>query len=176
MSSDGRYIVNKREFAHITGESERTLTRLIKEGMPVYNAGKRGTPLEIDTQKALAWMYEYKARQNGWVKSDSDLERIEARDAKNHVYIEQHRKLKLENDETERVTVRLDEVRQLFCSAIVDLASQLDCAAGKLAQGDAILRQRLLKEHRRIRDSYADQLETYTALAEGGDSNEAAAG
>ncbi len=176
MQSNEGYIVNKRQFSEITGESERTLTRLIKEGMPVFTAGKKGVALEIDTKRALAWMYEYKARQNGWVKATDDLDRIEARDAKNHVYIEQHRKLKLENDETERVFVRVDEVRQLFSSIIVDLAAQLDGAAGKMAKGDSVLRQRLLNEHRRIRENFAAGLESYIDPENSGETNEASTG
>jgi hypothetical protein len=38
------------------------------------------------------------------------------------------------------------------------LASTLDGAAGRIAGGDSGLRQRLLDEHRRIRNSYADRL------------------
>ncbi len=176
MGSSERYVVNKKEFSRITGESERTLTRLIKEGMPVYTAGKKGVALQIDTARALAWMYEYKARVGGWVKSDSDLERIDAQNAKNHVYIEQHRKLKLENDETEKELVRAEEVRQLFSSVIVDLAAQLDGAAGKMAQGDAILRQRLLNEHRKIRETFAGQLSAYFDDEQSGEPDEAATG
>lgn len=49
-------IVNKQRLANILGKSERWLTELQKEGMPVQENGKRGQSNRYDTAVVIAWM------------------------------------------------------------------------------------------------------------------------
>lgn len=54
-------------------------------------------------------------------------------------------------------------MQRTFDAAAAMLARVLDGAAGRMAQGDAVLRQRLLNEHRAIREAYAQALEGWVA-------------
>ncbi len=171
-----RFVCNKAEFARIVGDSVRTITRYINEGMPVSNAGKKGQPLQIDTAQAISWYVDKKASSKGYIKPPTgDEQEQDLNSARNLVYIEQHRKLKLENDKTEDTLIPADQVDLVFNSAITMLAAQLDGLAGRVAGGDAVLRQKLLDEHRRIREAYANALQTLAGGFERGGVDEAAA-
>lgn len=76
----------------------------------------------------------------------------------NAVLAERHRKLKMENDLKQHELVQMDHVKTVLGELSTTLANVLDGAAGRMAGGDAVLRDKLLHEHRRIRDLYADRI------------------
>jgi len=172
----GEYFCNKVEFARFMGLSVRSLDRLIDQGMPVSQKGKKGKELRIDTSTAVTWYVEHKAHSLGFIRPDGgeDME-FDNNSARNLVYVEQHRKLKLENDKTEGELIPCEEVDMLFNNAITMLAGQLDGVAGRASSGDAVLRQKLLDEHRRIRGAYANALAAYAADQQGIEPDDAAA-
>ena len=152
------HIVNMIDFAKIRGCSARTIRNYIKAGMPATGLGKKGAAVSIDTELAIDWLIEHAIDQRVAGLEGGATDIAEARLLKIQ---EEHRKLKLENDESERQLLPADDVRQAFSAALVELGGLLDGAAGKMASGDAVLRQRLLDEHRRIRTAYADRLAAF---------------
>ena len=148
-------IVNRAKLAEILKHSPRDIARFIDQGMPCAGGGKKGVAREIDVGDAHHWIVE-REKKAGAI--DPETGEVDINEAKRIKTIEEHRKLKLENDESERQLLPADDVRQAFSAALVELGGLLDGAAGKMASGDAVLRQRLLDEHRRIRETFADRL------------------
>lgn len=149
--------VNKTKFAEIRGCSQREITRLIDLGLPASGSGIQGEKMIIDTQSAIDWIIEHEISKRVSV-ADPGTGVVDIRAARLIKTIEEHRKLKLGNDEEDGHLLPSDDVRQAFSAALVEVAALLDGAAGKMAGGDAVLRQRLLDEHRRIRAAFADRL------------------
>lgn len=151
-------IVNRKQFGEIMGWSKTTVGNRMDEGMPHKSDGKRGGLVEIDTEQAIQWVIE-KAVAKRSIKRGNKIEDMD--DVKKEIVREQLRKLQLENDENEGRLVPLEDVKFCINEAIVMLASTLDGEAGRIAGGDAVLRQRLLDGHRRIRTNFADKLESF---------------
>lgn len=153
------FYCNKTEFARITGDSVRTISRYITEGMPVAVPGRSGQPLKINTAHAIAWYVDKQAKLQGYVRPQTgDEQNLENGDARNLVYVEQHRKLKLENDEKEGRIHPAEQVDYVITSMIAMQASILDGFAGRWAGGDSILRQKILDDVRRAREEFANGL------------------
>lgn len=108
-------------------------------------------------------------------KNPPGEKRGEASRATIGVVEERHRKYKIENDVREGKLVRLDQVEAMLTEMATTLSNLLDGAAGRMAGGDAVLRNRLLNEHRRIRSTFADRLEAFVDAQEGGAGAPAAA-
>lgn len=49
-------LVNKKELADILGKTERTITTLQKNGLPIKNDGKRGTANVYETEEVIDWL------------------------------------------------------------------------------------------------------------------------
>jgi len=165
-------ILNKKDFADLIGYNVASISNFMRDGMPHETEGRQGGRVRIDTAKAIPWLIEDQIK-----KKVKDVENLKSAPNKTRDKLteEQLRKLQIENDEKESKLVPIDEVSVIFNEAIVTVASLLDGAAGKMAAGDSVLRQRLLDEHRRIREVFANQLQTYTCAKTRGKSDDAPA-
>lgn len=74
---------------------------------------------------------------------------------------EQTRRLRLQNEQAERELVPANEVQHVFSEVATIFSTQLDALAGRLAGGDAVERDRIFNECRRIRLETADALEAF---------------
>ena len=92
------------------------------------------------------------------------------------VAAERRRKLKMENDKAAGELIEFAKVRELVNVLMSTLSNTLDGTAGRIAGGDAVLRKRLLNEHRRIRDNFANGLKNFVVAAESRRADSAAAG
>lgn len=153
-------IVTRSQYAKFRGKSPAWVSEQMKKGMPHQTEGVKGKAVKINTVKAIAWEFEQEINRRGLANTQPDAEIIDINTARKQLIIEQERKYKLENDLLDGTLLPAADVERGFNEAVVMLASLLDGAAGKMAQGDAILRQRLLDEHRRIRDNFANKLES----------------
>ncbi len=165
-------IVNRVTCAKIFGVSESTVLNFMKEGMPATSAGVRGGKVEIDTVKAHKWIIQREMRSGSLVRDEDEGENIN--EERRLLIMEQKRQLEIKNDEAEGLLVPLEDVRIAFNAAQTELASILDGAAGKMSSSDAVVRQRLFDEHRRIRDIYATRLEGFVDGQGGRELDEAA--
>lgn len=152
-------IVNRTQFADIIGCSIAQVGKLMKEGLPCKTSGKRGASVEIDTETAIKWYIEREMLRRG-VDSNQDQNVADIGKARKSLVLEQERKYRIENDLLEGKLLKINEVDYVFTETIVMLGSLLDGAASKMASGDAVLREKLLNEHRRIRSAIADRLQT----------------
>jgi len=164
------------ETAEIVGLSNGMISKHMKEnkcediayrffeGVPKQG---RGSTLVIDSAKYIDWLCRRRVKTD--VSDDEDGTSINQ--AKLDLVIEQKRKLKIDNDLAEGDTLDAGEVQAVFSQAIVQLAAMLDGAAGKMSKGDAVLRQHLFDEHRRIRTVYAEKLQTIADRLESGEAD-----
>lgn len=165
-------ICNKREFANLVGYDINSVTNWMAAGMPHTTEGRRGGKVEIDTAQAIKWLMDVELERKFKKLGGKNME---VKNLKDGISREQLRKLKIENDLKDGQTVLLADVAEFFNNVIVTLASLLDGAAGKMASGDSVLRQRLLDEHRRIRELFANKLKTYTTRPESVETDDASA-
>ena len=72
---------------------------------------------------------------------------------------ERERKLKMDNDFRSGKLILLADVEQMAMEIAVAVSNSLDGVAGRIAGGDAVMRQRIFNEHRRIRETIGTRLE-----------------
>ena len=138
--------LNQSDLAEIFGKSRKHIASLVEAGMPREGHGKRGSPWKFFLPEVWAW-YEKYSREN-----------LASEGSRTELVREQTRRLKLENDETEERLIPVESVEILFLENVALLVAQLESAPGRIAGGNAVLRERLLKEFRRIRESTADAM------------------
>lgn len=155
--------VNRKQFAEITGYSERQVSTFMDEGMPATRPKKKGAAVSIETTAAIKWLIA-RAEQRDKSKSESQRERLyrEQADEKALANAKERGQLILR----EQVSAALMTIAQAAASALDGLAGRL---ANELAHHDArFIRERLLFEHRRVRRDIADAGAEFI-VAHGGD-------
>lgn len=164
-------IVSQSQFAKFTGYSAPNITKLIKDGLPVLEAGKSGRATKIDSGAAIQWLLE-RERQKGKPKHS---------DPRNALYEEQRRKVWLENEATEHQLVKLEDVQILLNETMVGIASELEGLPGRKAgelagiTDPALVRQALRVEITNIRQAAADRFARLGAIKPGSGDTETAA-
>ena len=133
-------LVSVSECARITGFARETLKNFIEdEGMPVVeSSGRKGKAIIVDTAAVVQWLLSRE-------KDDTPLalERILKVKA-------ERKKIEAENAAREGVTLLTDDVLQNVSMLIVTLKNVLQGSAGRIAEGNAVLREKVLGEHRRV--------------------------
>ncbi len=169
--------VNKAEFARLTGYSARAISQWIKQGMPAEGTGKKGSPVRIDTAKAIEWMCrrrverELPDKKEMRSREEEELRLTSARADK----IEAERAL------LRRESCRVEDARQTLFGVGAVLVSELGSLPGRLAHvmqetdDPAEAREQLDDECRRVRSRIADRLETAGGSLGGGEIDTSAA-
>ncbi len=70
-------LVNKRALAEIFDISERTITGLLKLGLPIEKRAVRGRPHVFDTAHVVAWLIEREAAKHKPSSSNGDGRRLD---------------------------------------------------------------------------------------------------
>jgi phage terminase Nu1 subunit (DNA packaging protein) len=157
---------NKSLFAKITGYSSRQVSNWIAEGMPVAGTGKRGSPLRIDTAKAIAWLLK-RAGDGGNLpgrKGPSQNERLIAARA---------RRQELAAAREEGLQIPLDAHASDLNTVAGITVSQLDALPGRVAfeiagiSDAAEVANTLRRECRAIRDNIAERVLAFAAALSG---------
>ncbi|MEQ8857746.1 MAG: terminase small subunit [Pseudomonadales bacterium] len=168
-------IVNRRQFADFVGVSERVVGRWVAQGMPVRRQGGKGRALEIESSDAVGWMIEQHLTAELGERTGSADDTAPMSEHRAALLQQQTRKLRLANQKTEGDLVPADQVQSTFTEVATIYATQLDSLAGRLAAGNAVERQRVFDECRRIRTETADSLQALVDALERRGSGEAAA-
>lgn len=163
-------ITNKNEFSEIIGASPRHVTNLIREGMPVDGTGKKGSPLKIDTAKALAWWRDREVeKQLGKVAREAGDPETR-KDADRRLAAARADRAEVEAARARAEVIPMADAQFVMNEAMAVIASQLDGLGGRLASElaaisePAAIRQKLLAETRRIRAAAADRLAKLAAI------------
>lgn len=176
--------LSKKAFADMIGKSDRWVTKLIDEGLPVQGGGGRGKALQIDSEEGIAWLVkEAVAKATGLREGDepppegtkeaADLRFAQAR------------------AEEKELQVKLLDARSIDLSLAVSVLNRLMAIMAKSLDGiasgvaddlssetdPAVVREVLLDEVRRIRAEIADLIRDWVAgcRADSGVDSEAAA-
>ncbi len=155
--------------AHLDISAER-FRQLQKRGVFPPSKGRGGYD-----QDACRVAYIRHLRGVASGQHDESGEKLAVSETRAELQVEQAKRVRLQNLEAEGRLIDIDEVREVFSEAVVLLASTLDGAAGRIAGGDSVQRAKLLNEHRRIRDVFADRLSAYADATEVGPSGPVAA-
>jgi len=157
--------ISRKELADLIGKSERWVSKLIDDGLPVAGGGGKGNPLQIDSQQAIDWMIAQALRS---VVGDDDDEDGAGGGSKSEDRLlkrARREKLQIEIDAARHRLVPVDGVVFFLSTIAAVFATQLDAVASRLASDLAVIddpaeiRARLFDEMRRIRAATADRLE-----------------
>lgn len=168
-------IVNKTQFAEIIGKSERWVTTLQQEGMPVESARKKGVAVKIDTTVALAWLIDREvAKATGGGTGSREQEEL-------RLIAWRANKTEVETRLLRGELASLDEMRAAVAAAMTVMATTLDGLGGRLAgqlatmDSPAEIRDLLLDECRRIRLAAHERLANFGVDPDSGTNTQAAA-
>ncbi|MGL4265047.1 MAG: terminase small subunit [Afipia sp.] len=157
--------ISKKELADLLGKSERWLTKLIEEGLPVAGGGGRGVAVQIDSQAAIEWLILREVRREMGDEGE-DEEGVSSASTEDRLLKRARRqKLQLEIDQVLGRLIPNETFVALNTSIAAVYATQLDalpsrCSADLAIIDDpALIRARLFEETRRIRKATADRLE-----------------
>ena len=170
MHQHGPLIVSRNDFAELLGVSGGTVTNWMDAGMPADRTGRQRQVVRITLSKALPWVVSHRETKGG------ERERLAA---------EQADKFALENSRRRGELIYADQVAEVMARIAAELSSRLDAVPGRVAgelagiSDPAVIRQRLLDEHRAVRAAFAGATaELADALGsvddDGGDSEAAA--
>jgi phage terminase Nu1 subunit (DNA packaging protein) len=158
-------IISKKQLADLLGKSERWITKLIQQGLPVKGGGGRGVVVEIDSQAAIEWMILQEVRRE-MGDDNEDEEGLSSASTEDRLLKRARReKLQLEIDQVRGRLIPNETFVTLITSIAAVYATQLDalpsrCAADlALIDDPALIRARLFEEARRVRAATADRLE-----------------
>ncbi|HFH4653104.1 terminase small subunit [Pseudomonas aeruginosa] len=157
-------IVSKKEFADLIGKSERWVSKLIDEGLPVAGGGGRGVAVQIDSAAAIDWLIAREVRREIGVDGDDDEGAGSASSEDRLLKRARREMLQIEIDKERRRLTPNDAVMTLCTSIAAVYATQLDSLPSRCASDLAVLddpaaiRARLFEETRRIRAATADRL------------------
>ena len=140
--------LSRAAFAELVGKTPQTVSAWIKAGMPARNAGRRGSPVQIDVEQAVPWVLRH------LMAPIPERERL-AR--------EQADKVALANAETRRNLVYTHHVRQVVQNMLTSLDECMqvdDDLAEQIAGTDdpARIRSILMDWSRGVRTQYAARL------------------
>jgi terminase small subunit / prophage DNA-packing protein len=159
-------IISRKELADLIGKSERWVSKLIEDGLPVAGGGGKGNPLQIDSQRAIDWLIAQALRNE--MGDDDDEEGGANSGAKSEDRLlkrARREKLQIEIDAARSRLVPVDGVVFFLTTIAAVYATQLDAVASRLASDLAVtddpaeIRAKLFDEMRRIRAATADRLE-----------------
>ncbi len=169
--------VNKAEFARLTGYSARAVTQWIKEGMPAQGTGRKGSPVRIDTAKAIEWMCQRRLDKN--LPEQREMRSREEEE----IRLTKARADKVEAEDAllRRESCRVQDARQVLLGVGAVLVSEMGSLPGRFAHvmqetsDPAEAREQLDDECRRVRDRIADRLEAARRDLGDGEADSAAA-
>lgn len=158
-------IISKKDLADLLGKSERWISKLIEEGLPVSGGGGRGIAVQIDSQAAIEWLIAREVRRE-LGEEDDDTDGVGSASTEERLLKRARReKLQLEIDREREKLLPVDAVAQILISVAAVYATQLDSLPSRVAADMAVIddpaqaRARLFEETRRIRAATADRLE-----------------
>lgn len=157
-------IISRKELADLIGKSERWVSKLIEDGLPVAGGGGKGNPLQIDSQRAIEWLIT-QALRNEIGDDDEDGPGGGAKSEDRLLKRARREKLQIEIDLARSRLVPVDGVVFFLNTIAAVYATQLDAVASRLASDLAVIddpaeiRAKLFDEMRRIRASTADRLD-----------------
>ena len=155
--------LSKKDLAQLLGKSERWITRLIDEGLPVAGGGGRGVPVEIDSEAAIDWLIQREMRRQ-YGEDDDEGDLGSAEDEDRRLKKARREKLMLEIEQMRGRLLPLEGVEAILARVASVFATQLDAIASRLAADMAVIndpaeaRHRILTETRRVRAATADGL------------------
>lgn len=158
-------IISRKELADLIGKSERWVSKLIEDGLPVAGGGGKGNPLQIDSQRAIEWLITQALRNEIGDDDDEDGPGGGAKSEDRLLKRARREKLQIEIDLARSRLVPVDGVVFFLNTIAAVYATQLDAVASRLASDLAVIddpaeiRAKLFDEMRRIRASTADRLE-----------------
>lgn len=157
--------LSKKDLADLLGKSERWITKLIEDGLPVAGGGGRGVAVQIDSQAAIEWLILREVRREMGDEGE-DEEGVSSASTEDRLLKRARReKLQLEIDQVRGRLVPIDAFVVLNTSIAAVYATQLDSLASRLAadlaiiDDPALIRARIFEETRRIRKATAERLE-----------------
>ncbi len=149
-------LVGPAEFAEWNGVSRRLVWNWISdEGMPCIRGNR---VVQIDTAQAQKWLTEREVR-NQAVSKDSKASLAEER---KRLITAQADKEELENEKRRGEVIYFETAVDVITSVVSLVTSRLEGVAGRLAadlvneSNPAVIRPKLLAEHRAVRQSLAD--------------------
>lgn len=157
--------ISKKDLADLLGKSERWISKLIDEGLPVAGGGGRGVAVQIDSQAAIDWLILREVRREMGDDGDDDDGVSSASTEDRLLKRARREKLQIEIDTARARLVPVDGVIFFLTTIAAVYATQLDAVASRLASDLAVtddpaeIRARLFDEMRRIRAATADRLE-----------------
>jgi phage terminase Nu1 subunit (DNA packaging protein) len=158
-------IISKKTLADLIGKSERWITKLIEQGLPVVGGGGRGVAVQIDSQAAIEWLILQEVRREMGDDGDDEDGLSSASTEDRLLKRARREKLQLEIDQVRGRLIPNETFITLNTSIAAVYATQLDalpsrCAADLAIIDDpALIRARLFEETRRIRAATAERLE-----------------
>lgn len=158
-------IISRKELADLIGKSERWVSKLIDDGLPVAGGGGKGNPLQIDSEQAIDWLISRSVREMTGDEDDEDGPQGAAKSEDRLLKRARREKLQIEIDAARGRLVPIDAVITLASSIAAVYATQLDSLASRCASDLAVIddpaavRARLFEETRRVRAATADRLE-----------------
>lgn len=159
--------LSKKTLAQMLGKSERWISKLIDEGMPVAGGGGRGVPVELDSEAVIDWLIRREVRRqigDDDDEDDPDNPTGSASAEDRQLKRARREKLQIEIDTARRRLVPIDAVEAVMMRYASIFATQLDAIASRVASDMATIddpaeaRHRLLTETRRVRAATADGL------------------
>lgn len=158
-------IISKKNLADLLGKSERWITKLIEQGLPVKGGGGRGVAVEIDSQAAIEWLILQEVRRE--IGGDGeDEEGLSSASTEDRLLKRARReRLQLDIDRERGRLLPAEAEAQILITVAAVYATQLDalpsrCAAALAVIDDpATIRAQLFEETRRIRAATCDRLE-----------------
>ena len=158
-------IISRKELADLIGKSERWVSKLIEEGLPVAGGGGKGNPLQIDSQQAIEWLIAQALRSEIGDDDEEDGPGGGAKSEDRLLKRARREKLQIEIDLARKRLAPVDGVVFFLNTIAAVYATQLDAVGSRLASDLAVIddpaeiRAKLFDETRRIRAATADRLE-----------------
>lgn len=159
-------ILSKKALAELIGKSERWITELIDEGLPVAAGGGKGVALQIDSEAAINWLIKRAVLREVGDEDEDDGEGKGSASAEDRLLKRARRqKLQIEIDVAYSRLVPAETAAFFLKTIAAVFATQLDSVASRLASELAVInepsmvRARLFEEMRRIRAATSGQLE-----------------
>jgi phage terminase Nu1 subunit (DNA packaging protein) len=146
------------ELVQLTGYNRRTIQRMVhEEAMPCQRTGKQGSPATFNPSDVVLWLIEREKRRQHPKTGALSLEAERIR-----LIRAQADREELENEKRRGEVIYFSTALDVITSVASLVANRLEGVAGRLANelvnesNPAVIRHKLLAEHRAIRQSLAD--------------------
>lgn len=146
---------NLTEFAALTGSSRPTVGKWLNDGMPAERSGKQGSKVTINPPEAIQWLLERERMRQRPQAGSLQAERL-------RLVSEQADSAALDNAKRRGELIDYDVAEHLITWLAALVVSRLEGVAGRLANdlvnepNPAVIRVKLLSEHRAIRAAIAN--------------------